>query len=59
MPTTRPMKALHERVAAINDVLCAISVLTWDSRTMMPAGSAITRGHQISTLTGLALEQLL
>ena len=59
MPTTRPMEALNERVAAINDVLCAISVLTWDSRTMMPAGSAITRGHQISTLTGLALEQLL
>lgn len=59
MPTTNPLAALQARVAAVNDVLNAISVLTWDSRTMMPAGGAQTRGQQISTLTGLALEQLL
>lgn len=59
MPTTSPLDALQARVAAVNDVLNAISVLTWDSRTMMPAGGAQTRGLQISTLTGLALELLL
>jgi carboxypeptidase Taq len=51
--------ALDERVAAANDVLNAISVLTWDSRTMMPAGGAETRGHQIATLTRLARDLLL
>ena len=59
MPTTNTLAALQARVAAVNDVLNAISVLTWDSRTMMPAGGAQTRGLQISTLTGLALELLL
>jgi carboxypeptidase Taq len=51
--------ALQERVAAVNDVLNATSVLTWDSRTMMPAGGAETRGHQIATLTRIARDLLL
>ncbi|HZH53885.1 MAG TPA: carboxypeptidase M32 [Microvirga sp.] len=51
--------ALNERVAAVNDVLNATSVLTWDSRTMMPPGGAETRGHQIATLTRLARDLLL
>jgi carboxypeptidase Taq len=51
--------ALVERIAAVNDVLNAASVLTWDSRTMMPAGGAETRGHQIATLTRLARDLLL
>ncbi|QRM31666.1 carboxypeptidase M32 [Microvirga sp. VF16] len=51
--------ALQERIAAVNDVLNAASVLTWDSRTMMPAGGAETRGHQIATLTRLARDLLL
>ena len=42
---------LHERVGAINDVLCALSLLIWDSRTMMPLGGTVTRGAQIATLT--------
>ncbi|WP_112662282.1 carboxypeptidase M32 [Microvirga flavescens] len=53
------LAALHERVATINDVLNAASLLTWDSRTMMPAGGAETRGHQIATLTRLARDILL
>lgn len=51
--------ALQERIAAVNDVLNAASVLTWDSRTMMPAGGAETRGHQIATLTRIARDLLL
>ena len=51
--------ALNERIAAINDVLNASSVLIWDSRTMMPAGGAETRGAQIATLTRLARDMLL
>jgi carboxypeptidase Taq len=53
------LAALNERVAAVNDVLNAASVLTWDSRTVMPLGGAETRGHQIATLTRLARDLLL
>jgi len=59
MTSTASLVALNERVAAINDVLNAASVLTWDSRTMMPPGGAETRGHQIETLTRLARDLLL
>ncbi len=51
--------ALNECVAAVNDVLNATSVLTWDSRTMMPPGGAETRGQQIATLTRVARDLLL
>jgi carboxypeptidase Taq len=53
------LATLQERIAAANDVLNATSVLTWDSRTMMPAGGAETRGHQIATLTRIARDLLL
>ncbi|MEO7937713.1 MAG: carboxypeptidase M32 [Burkholderiaceae bacterium] len=51
--------ALDERIGAINDVLNAASVLVWDSRTMMPAGGAVSRGRQIATLARVALDMLL
>jgi carboxypeptidase Taq len=41
-------------IARINDILCAVNLLTWDSRTMMPPGGVDARGQQISTLVGLA-----
>lgn len=41
-------------IAKINDILCAINLLTWDARTMMPAGGVEERGLQIATLVGLA-----
>jgi carboxypeptidase Taq len=59
MTTSATLVALNERVSAVNDVLNAISVLTWDSRTMMPSGGAETRGYQIATLTRLARDLLL
>ena len=59
MTQQSPLAALNARVAAVNDVLNATSVLTWDSRTMMPPGGAETRGQQIATLTRLARDLLL
>jgi carboxypeptidase Taq len=43
-------------IAKVNDILCAVNLLTWDSRTMMPAGGVEARGKQIATLVGLARE---
>jgi carboxypeptidase Taq len=59
MTPQAPLIALNERIAAVNDVLNAASVLIWDSRTMMPAGGAETRGCQIATLTRVARDLLL
>lgn len=59
MTRDTPLAALYERIAAVNDVLNATSVLTWDSRTMMPSGGAQTRGQQIATLTRVARDLLL
>lgn len=53
------MSDLRARIGAVNDVLNAVSLLTWDSRTMMPGGGAQTRGQQIATLTRLARDLLL
>lgn len=43
----------------INDLLNAKSVLSWDSRTMMPPGGAATRSKQIATLVVSARRLLL
>jgi carboxypeptidase Taq len=53
------MDALRREIGAVNDLLCAASILVWDSRTVMPAGGAETRGHQIATLMEGARERLL
>lgn len=52
-------QALIDHVAEINDILCAISVLTWDARTKMPPGGARVRGLQQATLARIALERFL
>jgi carboxypeptidase Taq len=52
------LDALDERIRDINDILCAIGLLIWDSRVTMPAGGAETRGAQIATLTRLARDRL-
>src|SRR5262245_10697965 len=48
--------AFETQTAALNDILCAVNLLTWDSRTMMPAGGVEARGRQIATLVRLARE---
>ncbi|WP_337268520.1 carboxypeptidase M32 [Oryzifoliimicrobium ureilyticus] len=40
--------------AKVNDILCAVNLMTWDARTMMPPGGVEARGLQIATLVGLA-----
>lgn len=55
------VKAMQEflaRMAVINDLLCSSSILSWDSRTMMPAGATEVRGQQIATLMMLASQTL-
>jgi carboxypeptidase Taq len=48
-----------ERMGAVNDLLSASSLLTWDSRTMMPSGAAECRGKQVATLIMMARELLI
>ena len=51
--------AFSERLATVNDLLNALSILTWDSRTMMPPGGVESRSKQIATLTAAARDALL
>jgi carboxypeptidase Taq len=53
------LEALRREIGAVNDLLCAASILVWDSRTMMPAGGVEARGYQIATLMEGARERLL
>jgi len=46
--------AFESEIAKVNDILCAVNLLTWDSRVMMPPGGVEARGKQIATLVGLA-----
>lgn len=46
--------SFEAEIAKINDILCAVNLLTWDARTMMPPGGVEARGQQIATLVGLA-----
>ncbi len=46
--------AFETQIGRINDVICAVNLLAWDSRTMMPPGGVDARGRQIATLTDLA-----
>ncbi|SEE90626.1 carboxypeptidase Taq [Rhizobiales bacterium GAS191] len=53
------VSALNAAIGRINDVLCASSVLVWDSRTMLPKGGAATRAGQLATLIGVARDLLM
>ena len=44
------------QIARINDVLCAVNLMGWDARTMMPSGGVEARGQQVATLTTMARE---
>jgi carboxypeptidase Taq len=47
------------RMGMVNDLLSASSLLSWDSRTMMPSGAVEVRGTQIATLVMLARTTLI
>jgi carboxypeptidase Taq len=51
--------AFLDRLGGVNDLLNALSILQWDSRTMMPPGGVMSRARQIATLLGAAREKLL
>ena len=53
------LSRLNAAIGKINDVLCAASVLVWDSRTMLPKGGAVARASQLATLSLLARDLLL
>ena len=46
--------AFEAEVAKVNDILCAVNLLVWDARTMMPPVAAEARGKQLGTLVELA-----
>lgn len=49
---------LMEMVGQVNDLLNAQSILSWDSRTMMPHGGHETRGKQLATLSVMTRDLL-
>jgi carboxypeptidase Taq len=53
------VSALNAAIGKINDVLCASSLLVWDSRTMLPRGGAATRAGQLATLALVARDMLM
>lgn len=53
------LQDLRLEIGAVNDLLCASSLLVWDSRTMMPKGGAAARGAQIATLVEAARARLM
>ena len=52
------LEELKQRLAEINDVRSAASVLNWDQMTYMPPGGAEARGRQVATLEQIAHEKL-
>ncbi|MCE5208703.1 MAG: carboxypeptidase M32 [Chloroflexi bacterium] len=46
----------NTHIGKINDLCCVLNLLTWDARTQMPEEGTVTRGHQISTVAGIAQE---
>ena len=48
-----------QQMGTVNDLLCSASMLSWDARTMMPAGAVEVRGKQVATLMMLARTTLL
>lgn len=51
---TDPVQELKTRLAEINDIESAASLLYWDQATYMPSGGAAARGRQMATLRHLA-----
>src|SRR3989454_10303163 len=48
---------LQERLAEVNDLTKAVTLLFWDQRVMMPPGGAAARAEAIATVTRLAQER--
>jgi carboxypeptidase Taq len=48
------LQELKTRLAEINDIESAASLLYWDQATYMPTGGAVARGRQMATLRHIA-----
>ena len=57
MPTTDKWGRLEARLAEVDDIQKAASLLSWDQQTYMPAGGAGARGEQVATLERIAHER--
>ncbi|OVE82152.1 carboxypeptidase [bacterium M21] len=55
---TDALRELKQRIGEITDLNRAAAVLGWDQQTYMPAGGAVERANQISTLSRLSHEAL-
>ena len=51
------LEQLKTRLAEVNDLEMASSLLHWDQSTYMPAGGAAARGRQLATLAKVAQEK--
>jgi carboxypeptidase Taq len=57
--TNGDLEALVDRLASIDDLRAASSVLTWDRQTYMPTGGVRGRAEQLATLARIAHEMLI
>jgi carboxypeptidase Taq len=53
------LQALRHRLAEINDLDAAASLLYWDQATYMPTGGAMARSRQLATLQHITHEKLI
>ncbi len=57
--TTTALERLKERLAEVNDLTKASSLLLWDQRVMMPPGGAPARAEALATVGRLAQERFI
>jgi carboxypeptidase Taq len=55
--TGSPFDRLRERLAEVNDLTKAATLLLWDQRVMMPPGGAEARAEALGTVSRLAQER--
>jgi carboxypeptidase Taq len=55
--TTSPLERLRQRLAEVNDLTKAATLLVWDQRVMMPPGGAEARAEALGTVSQLAQER--
>ena len=55
----KKLNELKARLAEVNDLEMAASLLNWDQLTYMPVGGAEARGRQLATLAKIAQEKFI
>src|SRR5439155_15609676 len=57
--TTTPLERLRDRLAEVNDLTKAATLLLWDQRVLMPPGGAVARAEALGTVSRLAQERFI